>query len=301
MNTARKAALLAGLLLSVAGLGGLSYWTLSDRAAQEGEKSEESYPHERTIRYSFTIQNTTSTPVGDPELWVFGPVAKTSWQRSDSIEASHPFKLRQDELGNQILQFRFDSLPPFGSKVVSINAEVSLADSANRLPLPAEDQFLTSERYIEINHPRMQSVASLQAASDTIATAQNAFRWVKSNLQYSGYIPDDRGALYALTHKKGDCTEYSYLYTALARANGVPSRVVGGYVYAEDAVLKPEDFHNWSEIYTDGVWDIVDPQNGKFLRTQNTYIAMRIISEHAELPNTHRFAYAGAGLRVKMN
>lgn len=298
MMASKRNILILAFAFSAAALGALGYWALY---AGGWGSSPESYAHERTIRYSFTVQNTTSKVVEDPELWVFGPVAKTSWQRSEAIEASRPFELTQDPFGNQILHFRFDHLPPFGSKVVSINAKVSLADSPNHIPLAADQRFLAPERYIEVDHPRMQSVASRQAGRDVEVTAKNAFSWVKSNLQYSGYIPEDRGALYALTHKKGDCTEYSYLYTALARANGVSSRVVGGYVYAEDAVLKPEDFHNWSEIHTDGVWDIVDPQNGRFLSDQNAYIAMRIISEQAELPNTHRFAYAGAGLRVKMN
>ncbi len=65
------------------------------------------------------------------------------------------------------------------------------------------------------------------------------------NIQYAGYTKDDRGALYALKKRKGDCTEYMYLLTALARANGVPTRGIGGYVYAKDAVLRPMDHTPW--------------------------------------------------------
>lgn len=42
-----------------------------------------------------------------------------------------------------------------------------------------------------------------------------------------------------------------YLSMALARANGIPARGIAGYVYGGNAVLHPEDNHNWAEFYLD--------------------------------------------------
>ena len=112
-------------------------------------------------------------------------------------------------------------------------------------------------------------------------------------------------AAYALNNKKGDCTEYMYLYSTLARIAGIPSRGIGGYVYKEDTVLKPEEFHNWSEVYINKAWHVVDAQNGIFMDDQSHFIAMRIISRAVpdllNLKNTHQFSTSTKDITVNMN
>ena len=58
--------------------------------------------------------------------------------------------------------------------------------------------------------------------------------------------------------KKGQCTHHAMLFTALARASGVPARQVSGLMYMGD---KAKSFggHAWSEVALDGVWVPVDP------------------------------------------
>jgi len=50
----------------------------------------------------------------------------------------------------------------------------------------------------------------------------------------------------------GDCTEYAVLLAALIRSEGIPARVVVGFVY----LTNPESFvpHMWTEARIDGVW-----------------------------------------------
>ena len=55
---------------------------------------------------------------------------------------------------------------------------------------------------------------------------------------YVGYIKNDRGALYALKTKEGDCTEFMHLFVALCRANKIPARCIGGYVQREKRDFK---------------------------------------------------------------
>ena len=139
--------------------------------------------------------------------------------------------------------------------------------------------------------------------SDALKTITAVFRWVATNVRYSGYASQDRGALYALEHKKGDCTEYMDLFVALSRANGLPARRIGGYLSAENAVLKARDYHNWGEFYEDGTWQIADPQNNVLMQNQDDYIAMRIIRASGDNPlgTYNRFRVKGEGLQVKMN
>jgi transglutaminase/protease-like cytokinesis protein 3 len=61
-------------------------------------------------------------------------------------------------------------------------------------------------------------------------------------------------ALEALENKKGDCNEHAVLFTALARAAGLPARVAAGVVYLDRAFY----YHAWAEVWL-GQWVAVDP------------------------------------------
>ena len=53
----------------------------------------------------------------------------------------------------------------------------------------------------------------------------------------------------------GDCNEHAVLWAALARAGGLPARVVAGAVYANGAFF----YHAWDEAWLGSSWVSVDP------------------------------------------
>src|SRR5262249_56152929 len=60
----------------------------------------------------------------------------------------------------------------------------------------------------------------------------------------------------------GDWTEQSLLFTALARANGIPARLVQGLVATGDEGGKALYWHEWVEVWA-GDWIAVDPTLGQ--------------------------------------
>jgi len=286
-------------------LGAVVFAVLVWGGLQYGEYEQAEYPVKRNIRYSFTLQNNTNTVKKNVDFWVFAPVKQTSTQLTKTIQASMPYELSVDKLGNQMLHFQLESLPPFGTKIIAINAELYLSDHSNRYKEQDLALFLGPEKFMEVEDERLITLSNRLTADTKTDKAQKLYKWVNSNIKYAGYVKDDRGALYAFKNRKGDCTEYMYLYSTLARIANIPSRGIGGYVYQEDAVLKPEEFHNWSEVYIDNAWHVVDPQNGVFMDKQSHFIAMRIISramqEQLNLQNTHQFAVSTKDITVKMN
>ncbi len=78
-------------------------------------------------------------------------------------------------------------------------------------------------------------------------------RWVADHLEDT--VLDSQSALEALQLRKGNCQSHARLYVALARAAGIPSRVVSGLVYAPG---KGFLYHSWAESYSKG-WLAVDP------------------------------------------
>jgi len=269
------------------------------------EKKAQDYTIERKFRYSFILQNKTNQLLNNVDFWVYAPVAETSNQKVINISASHEYELLSDKLGNQVLHFTFSKFAPFASKVIKLETDLLLSEMPVNKKLAFKKEFIAAEKYVEANHPKISQIAQQFTDATEITNARNALEWVHQNVKYAGYIEDDRGALYALKTRKGDCTEYMYLYTALMRNKGIPVRNIGGYVYNEDKVLKAEDFHNWSEVYLDGKWQVVDPQNGIFLEKQNHYVAFRIITNKVASKlapsNTQRFAISNPDISVKMN
>jgi hypothetical protein len=69
---------------------------------------------------------------------------------------------------------------------------------------------------------------------------------------------DAFNALDVAKARKGDCTEHAALFTALARATGIPTRTVSGLMYMGDDV-KAFGGHAWNEVVLDGKWVPVDP------------------------------------------
>jgi transglutaminase-like putative cysteine protease len=261
------------------------------------------YTIAKTIQYSYTLQNKSGRMVPRAELWAHAPVRQTAGQRCRDLTANYPFKLLADEDGNQVLHFSFENLAPYASRIITIKAKLLLASSANPVHAEPGASDLKPEKYVESNHPSMRQVADKLKQSDTDTTIDAMFRWVASHVRYSGYADQERGALYALEEKKGDCTEYMDLFAALCRANGIPARRIGGYICPESTVLKARDYHNWVEFYEGGTWQIADPQNKVLKRSQDDYIAMRIIraSKDNPLEEFNRFRVKGDGLTVRMN
>jgi len=256
----------------------------------------------RQIAYEFTLQNTGLQLLEKGEFWTYAPVKQTAGQRCDAITASHPFEVSVDRLGNQILYFKLNALPPYATRIIRIAADLRLSERANPNGPVDPVPWLKSEKYIEIDHPAIRRTARELKSSDARQTAENIYQWVADRIQYAGYIKNDRGALYAHNHRKGDCTEHMYLFIALCRANNIPARGVGGYLCTENTVLRAAGFHNWAEFYHDGAWHIADPQNRVFMKKATDYIAMCIIGSQAAgiEKRFNQFAFKGDGLKVSM-
>ena len=267
-----------------------------------GCNGKDNYPNKKTIRYSINIRNKTNRIVNNAKLWTLAPVKKTATQKCGRIEASYPFELIIDDFGNQTISFTFENIPPFSTRIVSIEAVLDLTDIAN-CSAEETDRYLLPETYIESNSAEIRILAAKLVDKTTVSTVEKIFSWVAENIRYDGYRSSEKGALLALQTKKGDCTEYMRLFVALCRASGIPSRSIGGYVCLDNNIVTPVDYHNWGEFYMGGTWHIADPQKKTFMEHGSDYIAMQIIAESSDrlMKGFRRYWFEGDGLEVKMN
>ncbi len=126
------------------------------------------------------------------------------------------------------------------------------------LPYDGRDRSseLQATPFQQADHPRIRAAAQaiLAGETDPRRAAERLRRWVYDQLDKRpvASIPN---ALQVLDTRAGDCNEHAILFAALARAAGLPARVVAGIVYADRAFL----YHAWDEVWLGVGWLSVDP------------------------------------------
>src|SRR5438552_1535769 len=125
-------------------------------------------------------------------------------------------------------------------------------------PLGAADaalaQYLAPAPFIESDDAAIVATARTIVGSgrDATAAAHALVAWVNEHLEQapSVTVPSAREVLAA---RRGDCNEQAVLLAALARAAGIPARVVAGAIYLDGAFY----YHAWTELWL-GTWVSAD-------------------------------------------
>ena len=119
----------------------------------------------------------------------------------------------------------------------------------------ANSIYLYPNQYVWFNQSSKITRLSAEvcAGCDTDVEKVSAiFQYVTSNISYdynkaktvtSGYLPNIDNIL---TSKKGICFDYASVFAAMCRAQGLPCKLVTGYVPDGNTLA----FHAWNQIYT---------------------------------------------------
>ncbi|MBW0149238.1 transglutaminase-like domain-containing protein [Marinobacter arenosus] len=260
------------------------------------------------VRYGFTLQNTTNQTLQNVSFSTFAPVPKTAFQTLESIEASRPFTKRLDELGNQTLNFEIPELPPFGQRVVTVTARLSMLGRPGVLFVAPESEaseplVAQGADYVERILGELEDSGTRQ---ESLERALAVHQWVHQNLRDVGYVSRDRGASYALSERKGDCTEFMHAALGLFRASGLPALGIAGFrVNGKGSILSAADYHNWT-IFTDegnsARWHLSDPHGDVFNKDERQYVAFRILKTgSSDITNSQRFFSYDPRVVVEMN
>lgn len=134
------------------------------------------------------------------------------------------------------------------------------ADAPDNSSLSPDSQIGSSSDY-PTHTPELREVARALVASwrtdDQEQQLQELLAFVHETLTYEHSATTTHPAQ-TLADRRGDCTEYAYLFATLARIIGIPARTVSGLAYSEE----PSPgflLHAWNEVYVDGSWRAMDP------------------------------------------
>jgi transglutaminase-like putative cysteine protease len=280
----------------VAGLAGnaLSLWTGSG-ATIASEISASGTAASRKLRFTIQITNPKAVALENQILWMYLPAHVAISHELTALDVSVAHTVEYDRLGHSILKIQWSSIPAFAQRVIRVNCDLKLRDQPSLQKPDGPSAWLKPEQYIEVNDPQIQALAAQLKASDPLKTAQSIYEWIAKNLKYAGYIADDLGAQYALSERRGDCTEYAYLAVALARAVGIPARMIGGFVAERDIAPKADEYHNWAQLWINGKWLLLDAQKERWLDPRLEYITFRYFQNEPtnDIGSAHRYRVKG--------
>lgn len=167
-----------------------------------------------------------------------------------SVHGVDPAQLPQDD--HQRRQ-------PDGSLRVRGNAPTGATVGSTSTAMHAE--HLASEPFVESDHPAIRSRAAeiVGDETDPWRRALAIHEWVFTHLDKAPAIQLP-SAVEVLATLRGDCNEHTVLYTALARAAGIPTRMAIGIVWSD--AYDGFYYHAWPEVYAAG-WRRLDPTLGQ--------------------------------------
>jgi transglutaminase-like putative cysteine protease len=131
---------------------------------------------------------------------------------------------------------------------------------ANCLPASPGAAGTADAPYLGLADPTIQRQAKEIAAGETNrgVLARRIRAWVKGHMQKPNNVGTPRSAAEIMKSRDGVCRDYATLFTALARAAGVPTRIASGIVYFQNGFF----YHAWVECQlTDAAdgWYAFDP------------------------------------------
>jgi transglutaminase-like putative cysteine protease len=132
-------------------------------------------------------------------------------------------------------------------------------------------RYLIPTYYIDHDSPSVSRAAEKLSGSHPYEVARALFNFVRDEIPYNPYTPFHRAEHYraseTLERGEGFCVQKAVLLAALARACGIPTRLV--FADIRNYLMPPRlwnmmktnlfVFHGYNELYVDGRWVKVTP------------------------------------------
>lgn len=228
-------------------------------------------------RGTFEVRNEyrVKIPAGARRLRVWLAVPQVDAHQtvaSLTIEAPVAHRLEKDSEGNQVAYLEVQDPPagelPIVETFAVTRTEVrSGVDPKKARPLNDTERqelnkHLEPNQHIVIDE-RIRNLAGdiVGAETNPVVAARKIYDWVLANIDYWVKDPKNKKAspvgssTYCLDTRTGNCTDFHSLWAALARASGIPTRLIyGSFLKAE---LNGQDtdasYHCWPEFYAGGI------------------------------------------------
>jgi transglutaminase-like putative cysteine protease len=252
-----------------------------------------SYPMGVTANYTYLI--TPRSPVSSVSIYLLHSFPYMEVIETGILtEPHHDYDVKEekDELGNVVSKITFHSVKTgfqFALKViqhVTLYSVVFQIDPAKvgeyNLSSALYQTYTAPSTFIESDHPEIVSKAREIVGNETnpYLKARKIYDFIVHHVTrdwpIAQYDESHEGALYALRTGKGACRHFAALFTALARASGVPCSMIWGS-WGIGNVAK----HDWVHFYLPNCgWIPVEATHGDSMTDVWKWFAAIPDSEH---------------------
>jgi transglutaminase-like putative cysteine protease len=213
------------------------------------------------LTFEFVFQNDGPGEVTRLDVYATVPESRGHQRISDLEFSGTPHSFVIDRYDQEMAHFQFGNLAPGQRATVSWEGDVELqamdygldpdqVTELDQIPPDILTTYTTNESKYRLESQVIQDAAQTAArgASNPYAIARNVHDFVARRLSYSNDGRwDDAETVYL--QRTGSCSEYSFLYIALCRANGLPARYVAGTRQRKESRYVDTLFHRWTEVY----------------------------------------------------
>jgi hypothetical protein len=188
------------------------------------------------------------------------------------VESSSPNKIVTDDHGNKTVYVEVPSPAPKEVSIIETfrvtrKEEVGDVDASKAKPLTDAEKAkfaadLGENANVKIT-PEMKTLAAQIVGGETnpVKAARKIYDWELDNIDYWVKDPKNKKASptgnseYCLANKTGNCTDFHSLFASLARASGIPTRIVYGSIFKPDLNGQDKDasYHCWPQFYASGI------------------------------------------------
>ena len=243
-------------------------------ACSSTDGGERAPTYGKTARFAARNEYSVKVPEGAKSLnaWFAMPQSNDTAQTiiNLKIEASAPYRHATvvDSEGNEQIHVALDN-PPAGEFKLVETFDVERREVLNQLN-PAETrayepadladkaEYLAADANVVIDDRiRDLSAKIVGAESNPIVKARLIYDWVLANIEYWVKDPKTKKAspvgstTYCLESATGNCTDFHSLWTSLARAAGIPTRMKYGSFFKAELNGQDADqsYHCWPEFW----------------------------------------------------
>lgn len=110
---------------------------------------------------------------------------------------------------------------------------------------------------------RQKDVFTFNPGTSIFENLQALNHWTYLHIYFKTEVTDVNTALETIVEKRqGVCQDFTHLFCALARQNGIPARYVSGYLHQGNGYFGDAQMHAWAEAYIPDIgWVGFDPTN----------------------------------------
>jgi len=194
---------------------------------------------------------------------------------SDPSYSREPTDFIKDRWGQEFAHFHLEDIPLAERKLTAITYKAELAEARwfvfpenvgemEDIPKDIRGKYLTDEDKYRIEDPIIQNAVeeAVGGEKNPYWIMRKIYKYVRDNMYYE-LAGGWNVAPAILERGNGSCSEYSFVFIAICRAAGLPTRYVGSVAIRGDDASTDDVFHRWCECYLPGYgWVPVDPSGG---------------------------------------